>query len=297
MTLGSTLRLLEPEPGLLAFYDGRVPGRRVHGPQPNWQDDGAYELGIASYALVSKGEALVYDTHMSIPHAARVRQAVEARGAQRITVVLSHWHKDHVAGNAVFSDCEILALAETAALLKANRAAIEAADPPIRPLVMPTRTVDGAARLAVGAVEVELRPLDVHSRDGLVLHLPDRGLLLAGDTLEDTVTFVAEPDRLARHRAELDRLKTWGVTRILPNHGDEARIAGGGYGPDFIDATIRYVDFLERCRKDPALAARPLRDVLSADLASGALTWFAPYEAVHASNLARVAAAARTDAR
>ncbi len=68
---------------------------------------------------------------------------------------------------------------------------------------------------------------DIHSDDGVVLYLPEARLLLAGDTLEDTVTYVAEPENLARHLPELDRLVALGATRILPNHGCPGRIAAG----------------------------------------------------------------------
>jgi glyoxylase-like metal-dependent hydrolase (beta-lactamase superfamily II) len=39
-------------------------------------------------------------------------------------VVLSHWHDDHVAGNEVFADCEIIALRLTAEALSEHRTAI-----------------------------------------------------------------------------------------------------------------------------------------------------------------------------
>jgi len=127
---GSTLRVLEPAPGVLAFYDGRVPGTRLHSVAENWLDDGAYALGIASYAVLDGAEALVYDPHISIPHARLIRAALEARGARRLTLVLSHWHDDHVAGNAVFADGEIIASTETAALLEAHRDRLGGGGPP-----------------------------------------------------------------------------------------------------------------------------------------------------------------------
>ncbi len=79
-------------------------------------------------------------------------------------------------------------------------------------------------------------------------------LLLVGDTLEDTVTYVAEPDRLEVHLAELDRIASWGYPRLLPNHGDPDIIAAGGYGPELITATKLYVEKLIRARTDAALA-------------------------------------------
>src|SRR5262249_47886035 len=117
-------RVLHPAPGVLAFYDRRVEGY-AFAPAPHWVDEGAISPGIASYAIVAGGEALVYDTHVSVAHGRWVRETVEAAGAERITVLLSHWHLDHVAGNEAFAGCEILAGERTAAHLAANRVAIE----------------------------------------------------------------------------------------------------------------------------------------------------------------------------
>jgi cyclase len=202
--------------------------------------------------------------------------------------VLSHWHDDHVAGNAVFADCEIIANRLTAELLAANRAAIETADPPILPLVMPNRLFEGSLRLSLGGTEVELRQMDIHSEDGTVMLLPDRGLLFAGDTLEDPITYVAEPGRLGAHLQDLDRLAALPFARILPDHGDPEIIAAGGYGAGLIEVTRRYVERLRRCAAQPDLAALSLEAFLGADAQAGAIRLFAPYEAVHRRNVAAV---------
>jgi cyclase len=227
--LGATMRVLHPAPGVIGFYDGRVLGVRAYSDEANWLDDGAYELGICSYAIVDGADALVYDTHISLDHARLIRSALQDAGATRIRVVLSHWHDDHIAGNAVFSDCEIIANRLTAERMEANRTTIETADPPIRPLVMPSRLFDGSLTLTVGRTRVVLQQMDIHSEDGTVMLLPDQGLLFAGDTLEDPITYVAEPSRLAAHLRDLDRLATLPFTRILPDHG----------APDIIAAMSR----------------------------------------------------------
>src|SRR5262245_8661673 len=71
--LGSTMRILRPAPNVLAFYDGRVDGVRLYSTGRHWPDAGAYSLGVATYAVVSGAEALVYDTHLSLAHAEIVR--------------------------------------------------------------------------------------------------------------------------------------------------------------------------------------------------------------------------------
>jgi cyclase len=290
--LGSTMTVLEPAPGVLAFYDGRVAGVRAFADGPNWVDDGAFELGIASYAVVDGSDALVYDTHISIPHARLIRGTLESMGVTRMTVVLSHWHLDHIAGNEVFADCEIIAHMACAEEMGRRRAKIETGTedgaPPIAPLVMPTRTFEDVLALKIGRRDVLLRHADIHSRDEALIVLPDLGLMLAGDALEDTVTFVAEPDGLERHLADLARIATWKVSSILPNHGDPDIIARGGYAPSLITATERYVTRLLRCPFDPALAEAGLRTFVADELAAGWITYFAPYESVHRDNVAAV---------
>ena len=285
------LRIFQPHPNVLAFYDGRIPGYRFAAGD-NWVDDGALSLGIASYAIVDGEECLVYDTHVSIAHAQTIRATLTARGVRRFTVVLSHWHLDHIAGNAVFADCEIVSCARTAAHMRDNQAAIEAGTydgpPAIAPLVMPTRTFEDQLTLKIGAIDVELRHYDIHSDDGVVLWLPASRLLLAGDTLEDTVTYVAEPANLTRHVPELKRLAALYPKRILPNHGCPERIASGGYGPGLIPATARYVRALIDMASGTQSPATPLRDLIAADLNDGTLIYYPDYEAVHARNVVGV---------
>ncbi len=282
------LRVIAAQPNVLAFYDGRVAGYRF-ADGPNWVDDGALSLGIASYAIVDGDEALVYDSHVSLQHAASIRRTLEERGARKITVALSHWHLDHVAGNAVFSDCKIIAGRRTALHLERNRSAIEAGTqdgpPAIAPLVPPTCTYEGRMTIRVGRLEVDLIEFNIHSNDATVLWLAADRLLLAGDTLEDTVTYVAEPDGFDAHLADLERLASLAPRRVLPNHGDPERIAAGGYGPDFIPATAHYIRALQAMKRDPAQRAIPLRDLISEHLVTGALTYFPAYEAVHHRNV------------
>jgi glyoxylase-like metal-dependent hydrolase (beta-lactamase superfamily II) len=286
------LRSLQPADGIRAFYDGRVEGYRF-ADDPNWVDDGALALGIASYAIVDGDEALIYDTHVSVEHAQSIRQALEAEGVRRFVVLLSHCHLDHVAGTAAFADCEVIATARTAERLSASRRAIEAGTlsgpPGIDPLVLPTRTFDDRMRLDVGRLRLEVIHVNIHSDDAAVVWMPEQRVLLAGDTMEDTVTFVAEPGGLDAHLVDLERLAGLAPYRILPNHGDPDIMAGGGYGEGLIGATQDYLRVLQRSRREPALHATPLTELVADSLAAGWITYFGPYEAVHEENLAAVA--------
>ena len=293
MTGTAYMRVLHPAPHVLAFYDGRIPGHRF-APGPNWVDDGALSLGIASYALVDRGEALIYDTHVSTDHAQFIRDHLAGLGVTQFTVVLSHWHLDHVAGTDVFADCTVIANKRTAAHLARRRAAIETGSdhgpPAIKPLIEPTHSFTGSAHIHVGSLHIDLIEANIHSDDATVIWLGQGRLLLAGDTVEDCVTYVGEPENFARHLADLDRLAALHPARILPNHGDPDRIAAGGYGADLLPATQDYIGKLLASRTDATLRAAPLSDWIAPQLAAGTLHWFAPYEAVHANNLTKVPA-------
>ncbi len=291
--LGSTMQVLKPYPNLYAFYDGRIPGVRAHAPGPNWLDDGAFTLGTASFAIVEGREALVYDAHMSLIHARKIRDFLEEQGVRDMKLVVSHWHTDHVAGNEVFSDCEIIANRFTQEALIANKDDLENNDPPIKPLIMPNSIFEGERELRVGDTVVELRHLDIHSYDETVALLPQSGVLLAGDTLEDTVTYVSEPDRLEQHLVDLERMESWDFERILPNHGTVEKIAAGGYGREFITATRLYIEKLLRLADEPELASLDMRTFAAEALATGGVEYFEAYEPVHANNVRDVLAALR----
>jgi cyclase len=287
------LRTFEPHPNILAFYDGRVSGQRFL-PEPNWVDRGAIELGIASYAVISGDHALVYDTHVSVAHAQFVRETLAARSVTRFTVVLSHRHLDHVAGTEAFSDCTIIANHKTFANLHNNRAAIEAGTfngpPVITPLVIPGQMFSGRMKIDIGDLKIELIEANIHSDDATVVWIEELGVLLAGDTMEDTITYVGEPQDFDIHLTELDRLAALDAQIILPNHGHPDVIAAGGYDRGLIKAQQQYIRMLKRCRHDAALREKPLEELIAGPLSMGWVHMFGPYRVVHAQNLERVLA-------
>ena len=288
------MRVLRPHPAIYAFYDGRVPDYRF-ADERNWVDEGALSLGIASYAIVSGAHALICDTHVSLSHAAEIREILQREaGVTTFTVVLSHWHLDHVAGTAVFADCEIIATARTANHLERHRAAIEAGThegpPAISPLVLPTRVFSGTLSLDIGDIRLELIEANIHSDDAAVVWWTRERILLAGDTMEDTVTYVTEPDGLEQHLADLARLDALAPVRILPNHGDPDIIARGGYSRGLNRAMQQYIRALLRCRSDAGLRDSPLRTLIQGPLNTGWITYYEPYEDVHRENVEKVCA-------
>jgi cyclase len=284
-------RVIDAHPNILAFYDGRVEGHSFM-PEANWVDDGALSLGIASYAVISGKEALVYDTHVSKAHAQFVRDSLTARGVTDFIVVLSHWHLDHVAGTEVFADSPIIANRKTFMHLRNNKSAIEDGrhhgPPAINPLALPDRMFGGRMTLNIGQIAVELIEANIHSDDATVVWIKELGVLLAGDTMEDTITYVGEPEHFDLHLTELDRLAALDPAFILPNHGDPDIIAAGGYDRGFIKAQQQYIRMLKRCADDEILRKQPLEELIAGPLSRGWVNMFEPYRAIHTQNVQRV---------
>ena len=84
-------------------------------------------------------------------------------------------------GNAVYADSDVIATARTRQKLVEHKAAIEAGTdsgpPAITPLVIPDVAIAADTTYYVGDIRVELRPVNIHSADGLVILLPADHLL------------------------------------------------------------------------------------------------------------------------
>lgn len=273
---------------LISFFVGRQPAARI-AEERNWVDDSAIKLGTAMYAIHSGAKAVVYDTCTSVAEAQFVRGYLEKMGIKKSTVVLSHWHLDHIAGNEVFDDCNIIATSHTRDAMRRHKADIEAGKvwgpPAINPLVFPDIMFDDHLEVRVGEIDLDLRRMNIHSIDGCVVYLPKDKLLLAGDTLEDPLTYMIEVENLAEHIRNLREMRRWDVASILPNHGDPDVIKKGGFDTTLIDATIDYVAKMLSRAHDPGYLQATMEDFIGEQAAKGWVHPFEPYREVHEQNL------------
>lgn len=287
------VRVLPINDHLIAFYDGRPEEKGVDLSKATWADHGANFVGVATYAVVDGAEALVYDTYPSIDQAQQVRTWLEKRGVKHFIVVNSHWHLDHVGGNALYADSSVIATKKARAQLIRHKAQIEdgtlQGPPAISPLKVPEVDITEPTTVSVGRYTVELRPVNIHSADGLVAWLPQDRLLLAGDTLEDTLTFIAEPESLAEQYRNLGAMKAWAPVGILPNHGDPAIIAKGGYHTDLIDMTRNYIRSMAEHAHDKDFANQPVERFIPAELKAGTVSLWWAYREAHHENLQKLA--------
>jgi glyoxylase-like metal-dependent hydrolase (beta-lactamase superfamily II) len=270
-------------------------GRGLTGVSPyssianNWVDRGSWALGACTYAIYKGTRALVYDSMMIPEFGQWVRTYLtREKGVTSFSLVLSHWHLDHIAGNVAYEDCPIIALGYTRATLERNRARIEAGTlwgPPAIRVVLPNATFSDKFAIYLEDIRIEFHHFNIHSHDGNVMYIPSAGLLFAGDTLEDPITFMVEPDEVSTHIAELERLKQIDIDRIFPNHGSFEVIRAGGYAPSFIDAAQEYATNMLRRVREPDFHEIRIEDVIPEALARNAVSIWEPYRAVHQLNL------------
>lgn len=274
---------------LLYFFDGRDTTGKRFSKDWNWLDDAAMKLGVGTYVIHRGDRALVYDAFTSPDQARFVRDTLEKMGIRHFAVAYSHWHLDHVGGNAVWPDVDVIATTATRDSLARNKEAIEAGTawgpPAIKPLYLPTVTFDDRLDFYVGDVEVEMQRINIHSYDTNVLYLPADKILLAGDALEDVLTYMVEVQNLPEHVRNLKKLRAMDVVAIYPNHGDPQVITSGGYSKTFIDATIGYITQVLARAHDPGYVDGKMEDYIGDAVAKGWVHPFEPYRDVHQQNL------------
>jgi cyclase len=280
-----TLRTFRPDgtTGIWAYYDGRTCPWR----SSNWYDE-TLALGVATYSIVSGSFAVLFDGGLTPAHAAHMLAHVRSLGATSIRTVYSHFHSDHIAGASALKEGEIIAHRGTYERLKKDgeklRNLVEDEGPSIE-VVLPTQQYEKTLSLQVGSIRVELHNFHIHTTDSTLLFLPDSGLVLAGDMLEDTVTYISEPEDLRIHVRELERMAQLPITKILPAHGNPDRIKAGGFDKSLIDATIRYLKAMDDPVKEPIAWTSNLEQVVKDDLAAGRIVYCEAYEGVHQENI------------
>lgn len=146
---------------------------------------------------------LVVDTHGSAGAAREVIDDVRRLGVGDVTgIVNTHWHFDHTFGNGTFRSAygAIPIVAHETAAEELDRWAEELKqryrDAPDDPhsedvatteVVGPDRTFSSALVLELGDRQVELiHPGRGHTAGDLVLRVPDAGVVLAGDLVEES---------------------------------------------------------------------------------------------------------------
>jgi cyclase len=207
--------------------------------------------------VVGDGEALVVDTLWDPALTRRMLEAFRpAAGVPLRTLVNTHSDGDHVWGNQLLADAEIVATAKAAQIIREEPPAglqrFQAMAPRLRRLgkvplpaarragrlgsyvgamlapfdfsdveiTPPTREFEGELSITIGGREVRFTEVGpAHTPGDLIVHVPDVGVVFAADVVFVGVFPVMWAGPTANWLAALDRIAALDPAAIVPGHG------------------------------------------------------------------------------
>ena len=228
----------QPKPGTAAADAPRMQAREAA--SGCWYVEGLAALGSpanqnfisnAGFVVTTAG-VVVIDALGSPALAERLLAEIAKVTPQKVThVIVTHYHADHIYGLQVFADLGAKIIAQRAGREYLNsdtaRLRLDASRSELAPwidertrLVPATEWIDARRELTVGDTKFVIEPVGpAHTKDDLVVYLPARKLLYAGDLVfRNRIPFVGEADSRS-WIASLDKLLTFGAEIIVPGHG------------------------------------------------------------------------------
>jgi cyclase len=221
--------------------------------------------GASNSGLVDRGGGLVVDSFWDLPRTRRLMDRyAEVRPDPVRRLVNTHHNGDHCWGNQLFAEqgAEIIGhrhciedFAKEAGpeLLAGLAGADPAGLPPgfatfaeaIRvfdftgiTLTPPTTAIDGDTTVDLDGLAVELLWVGpAHTAGDVIVHVPERGVVFAGDVLFHQCTPLGWQGTFAQWDVALDRIAELEPTVVVPGHGPLADVNGVRE----LQAYLRYV--------------------------------------------------------
>jgi glyoxylase-like metal-dependent hydrolase (beta-lactamase superfamily II) len=237
-------------------------------------------LGESNAGLVvGEGQSLLIDTLWDLRLTRRMLDALAPHTANAPvrTLINTHGDPDHCWGNQLLAGAEIVATRLTAEDMgreqpRQLRLLSRLPLPPLGPLAglrafarmlraynfggirvtPPTRTFERALELDVGGRRVELIEAGpAHTPGDLIVHIPDAGVVFAGDLMFVGVTPIMWVGPVENWLAGLDRIIELAPGVVVPGHGPLTDLDG-------VREMKRYWEFVSPA----ARAGRPAREIL-----------------------------------
>jgi glyoxylase-like metal-dependent hydrolase (beta-lactamase superfamily II) len=242
-----------------------------------WFTQGAAALGstanrnfISNAAAIATRDGLVVIDALGSPTlAAEFLDALAAVTPQPVhTVIVTHYHADHVYGLQTFQarGARIVAQRRSAEYLNSDTARLRLAasreelapwiDATTR-LVAPDRVIDDRLELEIGGERfVLMHAGPAHTPEDLVVYMPSTGILFSGDLVfRGRIPFVGQADS-ARWIAALDELVTRQPRVVVPGHGPISLDAAAD-----LQLTRDYLVYLRKTMGDAARDLEPFEEV------------------------------------
>ena len=222
-------------------------------PLPDWLDFRLRQFPSCNFTWIKGPRPILVDTGFG----SDLEETVDMLPGEPALIFNTHWHSDHVGGNAGITDLLLVPVAAS----RAEGEAINAGDPesfgadwldqPVARYHV-DRLVEPGDRLGTGSITLRVIPAPGHSLGQIALFEERDRVLIAGDAILATDTpwvnpFLDGPDALETAMSTVERIGSL-----------DARVAVAGHGgviEDVAGSVKRTLERMRMWREDPAKMA------------------------------------------
>lgn len=216
------------------------------------QHDGSWCLNNPAF-IAAADQVIAIDACATERRTRLFREAITRLSPQPVrTLVNTHAHLDHTFGNYLFADdativghanCRTEILADAPQLPARARQMFPSVEWGAIEVVAPSLTFEDRLSLYAGQLELQLIYVSpAHTNTDVVVWLPERKVVIAGDIVFHKGTPFALMGSVAGWLDALDRVRALGAETIIPGHGPIA-------GPEVLDDVAAYLRFVQQSAK------------------------------------------------
>ena len=216
------------------------------------QHDGSWCLNNPAF-VAAADQVIAIDACATERRTRLFREAIGRLSEQPVrTLVNTHAHLDHTFGNYLFAEdavivghtnCRAEILHDAPELPARARQMFPSVEWGAIEVVAPSLTFEDRLSLYAGELELELIYVSpAHTNTDVVVWLPERKVVIAGDIVFHRGTPFALMGSVAGWLDALDRLRALGAETIVPGHGPIA-------GPEVLDDVADYLRFVQGSAK------------------------------------------------
>ena len=216
------------------------------------QHDGSWCLNNPAF-VAAADQVIAIDACATERRTRLFREAIGRLSEQPVrTLVNTHAHLDHTFGNYLFAEdavivghanCRAEILHDAPELPARARQMFPSVEWGAVEVVAPSLTFEDRLSLYAGELELELIYVSpAHTNTDVVVWLPERKVVIAGDIVFHRGTPFALMGSVAGWLEALDRVRALGAETIVPGHGPVA-------GPEVLDDVADYLRFVQRSAK------------------------------------------------